>query len=401
MQRCAAMTEADEDYGVDAVAVPTFAPVKLITRDDDRTVRPENAEAYFQDLAVLNMALPKDDLEDFNFATEAEHRRAADLDFSFKFKQRILTNRNRYARDTYEVLIGRPSDDAKAKPSVAVETSATGAASSAPPRAKFKVMKKDTPRAMPTPVAAPSSSSSSSDDDYGFGRMAFASCSAPLEPLDAPSADAVALVTWEQSINWRGSSSEDTADAAETDSEDCEDAADIKGAGYPKALVDSETSAEAQDAAEAKAAAAAAAEAAQNLRVRTEHMQLLAAKSSSSLESPDIASQRGCIEAAAPKPEPLTLRNHSLLSCRWLDDVQWTRQHRAKGSSRPSALGQMTISRHVRLPDESNLKRLLCVSVDDFYSVNLHPLKNQRSRLGVEHSAYAPNSFPQYIFVTF
>ena len=49
----------------------------------------------------------------------------------------------------------------------------------------------------------------------------------------------------------------------------------------------------------------------------------------------------------------------------------------------------MTISRHVRLPDEASLKKLLCVSVDEFYSVNLHPLKNQRSRLGVEHSAYA------------
>ncbi len=97
------MTEADENYDNDAVALPTFTPVKLITRDDDRTVRPENAAAYFQDLAVLKKALPRDDLEDFNFATEAEHRRGADLDFSFKFKQRILTNRNRYARDSYEV----------------------------------------------------------------------------------------------------------------------------------------------------------------------------------------------------------------------------------------------------------------------------------------------------------
>jgi hypothetical protein len=75
------------------------------------------------------------------------------------------------------------------------------------------------------------------------------------------------------------------------------------------------------------------------------------------------------------------------MSCQWLDEVQWKRQRRAAGKS--SSHGQSTISRHVRLPDELRLKKMLCVSVDEFYSVNLHPLKSMRSRQGVDHSTFA------------
>jgi hypothetical protein len=350
------MENVDEDYGDDCLAIPTFVPIKPITRDDNPP--PETPAAYSKELAIVKGALPKDDLEDFNFATEVEDaadRRTAALDFSFRFKKRISTNRNRYARDSYEVLIGRPSDDAAAKTPVAVEVAAPAAAAPAPVRARLKIIKKETPRPLPTPVAAPSSSSSS-DDDYGFGRLAFIASSSSTVAPAAESADAMSLVTWEHDINWQGSCS-----GSGSGSEDDTDTHSGSGKLFIR----------------------------DNNQVCIEHDQLLAAKVSSH-DSSDPTRPLSCMESAAPKPEPLTLRNHALLSCQWLDNVQWVRQRRAKGSARTSsAHGQMTISRRVRLPDEAGLKKLLCVSVDEFYSVNLHPLKNQRSRLGVDHSAYA------------
>jgi hypothetical protein len=292
------MTEPDENYTLDndadAIALPTFEPIKPISRDDLMAQSFIDVPPDCKEFAILKKALPKDDLEDFNFATEAEDKRAAALDFSFRFKKRISTNRNRYARDSYEVLIGRPSDDI-AKTPVVVEVTAPSAAAVTTVRAKLRVMKRETPRPIPTPAPAPSSSSSS-DDDLGFGRMAFlSSCGSVVAPAaEAEAADVMSLVTWEQGINWQGSSSEDDADTAGS-----EDDADT-------AVTQKNQNSRASDA----------------HLVSLEHSQLLAANSSSSLTSSDAMLQLACSSAAARKPEPLTLRNHTLLSCQWLDNVR-------------------------------------------------------------------------------
>jgi hypothetical protein len=355
------MTEADENYGDGADDIPSFKPLPLITDNRIGKVLSASEIADSKDLAILNAALPKDALQEILVTAEFDERPAAALDFSYRYKKRIPTNRSRYARDSYDVLIGRPSDDAvaAAKDAAAADVAAA-AATSAPGKTKLRLLRsnsggrKETPRPFASPVAAPSSSSSS-DNDYGFGRMAFLSSVAPAIAPAAEAADVMSLVTWEQSINWRGSSS---GSGSESD----HDAMDANG---PVSRVPPAN------------------------RVSVEYAQLLAAKSSLH-ESSDMLRLHSSSGATALKPEPLTLSNRALSSCQWLNDVQWSRQRRSKGSGgRAAAQGQTTISRHVRLPDESGLKKLLCVSADEFYSVNLHPLKSLRSRQGVEHSKYA------------
>jgi hypothetical protein len=250
------------------------------------------------------------------------------------------------------------------KSAATADVAAAAAASSLPAKPKLRLLSrsnsagmKETPRPIAAAVVAPSSSSSS-DDEYCFARLLAVALGAPpaAAPPVAPaaeSADAMSLITWEQNIDWRGSGSSSASE--EQDDDDTSDGSPNK---HPRVV--------AQDTA-------------------LPHAQL----PSSRLQSP-LDPQPAPSAAAAHKPEPLTLRNHVLLSCQWLNDVQWTRLRGSKGGGAKAAPhGQLTISRHVRLPDEARLKKLLCVSLDEFYSLNLHPLKNQRARLSVDHSAYA------------
>jgi hypothetical protein len=355
---------ADEDYGRDEDDIldeaPKFVPVKPIERADTGTL--SGAALKSKEFEILKGALPKDSLDDFLVMTEAEDRRAVALDFSFRFKKRISSHRNRFARDAYEVLIGRPSEDAVAAIKNTASTEMpSGSASILPAKPKLRLLSRsnsagtrDTPRAVATPVAA-ASSSSSSDEDYGFGRMLSLSAAAPCVEAAAEDADAMSLVTWEQSIDWHGAGSG-------SGSQDDDDGSEVATSKLSRVF--------------------------NERAVSMEHALLLATKSQSSRDA-SINQQSGSA-APAPKPEPLTLRNHVLLSCQWLNDVQWTKRRLPKGSGgRSASHGQLTISRHVRLPDEAGLKKLLCVSLDEFYSLNLHPLKNQRARQSVDHSAYA------------
>ena len=306
------MSDPNENYLDEVDDAPKFQPVKVITRSAPSS---SNAAVDSKELAALKAALPVDALEDFVVDTATEELRPDALDFSFRFKKRISATRNRYARDSYEVLLGRPSDDTAASAKQAAAEAPSAAASAAPAKTKLKVMKSYTPRPAATPVAALPSSSSSSDDDLGFGQMVLASAAAATSP-DDDGADAMSLVTWEHNINWQGSGS---GSGSEGDAS----AFDIKVSSRSRPL--------------------------DHNRISVEHAQLLAVHSSCA-DHPNtslLGAHAAAAAAPAPKPEPLTLRNTSLLSCQWLDNVLWARQRRRKGARRPPS-GQITISRHVR-----------------------------------------------------
>jgi hypothetical protein len=130
------------------------------------------------------------------------------------------------------------------------------------------------------------------------------------------------LVTWEHAINWQGSSSsEDDADTADSeddaDAADSEDDADAAGSDD-----DADTAGNEGDADTAVPQTNQKSLASDAHLVSLEHSQLLVANSSSSLTSSNAMLQLACSPPPARKPEPLTLRNHTLLSCQWLDNVR-------------------------------------------------------------------------------